>query len=159
MTVIGWRRLMTGVALTTLGAAGPLHAQAKVKADSLLLTLPMPKAEAFDRVVEAMTAVGLTPTNTTPVVIESDQGVTSSAIGSIQRHRVVRATLLAHGDSTRVLLRATEAIEQRGQVQRTVTLSNRSSGHGGTIWRKMVALGDSLTPGQVADALKSDLRK
>jgi hypothetical protein len=125
-------------------------AQAKPpKLDSLLVTVPVPKAEAAERVVAALEAVGLAVTTSTPSVVESDQGETLDQLTGANRHRVVRATLLPAGDTTRVLLRGVEEILRRGRTEKRKAIDNRADGNGGKVWAKMVAAARQLDSASV----------
>lgn len=141
------RKCVRGIALVLgwLPLAVPVAAQATPpKLDSLLVTVPVGKADASDRVVAAFEAVGLAVTTSTPSVVESDQGETHDQLTGSNRHRVVRATLLPIGDTTRVLLRGVEEILRRGRTEKRKAIDNRADGNGGKIWAKMVAAARSL---------------
>jgi hypothetical protein len=145
-----------------LGQAAPGLAQSPRpdKLDSFLVALPVSKAEAGDRVVAAFVAAGLPVTNTTPSLIESDQGSTHDGLGSYSRHRVVRATLLAAGgDTTRVLIQGTEDLVRGGQMEKRKAIDNRAGGNGGKVWARMRVAATALDPTQLPPDVPKNAEK
>ena len=127
------------------------------KIDSLLLVLPQPKAEAMDAVLDAFARAGLSVTDNSGSMVESDVGVTVSGFTRVKYTRIVRALLIGRDTITRVLITATEQRDDQRDFQKQIRISNRTGGNGGKVWRKMVAVGMALDSTQVpAAAIKPE---
>lgn len=138
-----------GITALLTGCGRAAHAQKPPKIDSLLVTLPMPREQAASAVVAAFSQAGLGITNTTPFLIEADQG--STGAWSTEHHRVVRA-VLTNPDSahTNVLIVGTEVVTERevrigrrvysgrGNILSQKRIDNRAGGNGGKVWGMMV---------------------
>lgn len=152
-----WSRwAQVGFVFTVLTTPAAAHAQ-QAKVDSLLLHLPLSRAAALDRVVGAFMSVGLTVTNTTNSLVESDQGkTTDSWLTGIDRARVVRAVLYGSDSSTTVFLVGSETQTMgTGQTRDKLRIDNKAKGNGGKVWRKMVAVAMALDSMQVPRAVRT----
>jgi hypothetical protein len=145
---------MRFVALVVAAGIAPFYLSAQ-KIDSLLLQLPLPKERAAEAVVQAFTRAGLTVSNTTPFLIEADEGGTPNwAVGG-QARRIVRAVLLPSDSSTSVLITGTEErTDQFGGTRKRLRIDNHAGGNGGKVWKKIVAAAIVLDSTAVPDAAK-----
>jgi hypothetical protein len=129
--------------------AAALLTQQAAKVDSLRLVLGTPFDQAYSRVASAMTEHGLTITNSTPIMIEADEGATQDLLIGGTRHRIARAILLRRGsDSTVVQIVGREVVSSRSNHDE-MRIDNRAKGNGGRVWRKMVAVAWALDSTQV----------
>jgi len=138
------RRMM--VFFAALITAVPGLAQKPPKIDSLLIRLPIPKAAAMDRVVEAFMLAGLSVTDQTSSMVESDQGSNTSALSSVRFTRVVRALLVGRDSVTSVFITGEEVRADAGSNRdfKRLRIDNRAGGQGGKVWLKMVAAARAL---------------
>jgi hypothetical protein len=127
------------------------------KIDSLLLQLPQPKVEAMDLVLESFARAGLSVTDNSESLVESDVGATVSGFTGVKYTRIVRAFLIGRDPTTSVLIAATEERNDQRGFRKQVRISNRTGGNGEKVWRKMVAVAMALDSIQVpAAAIKPE---
>lgn len=129
-------------------AATPSQAQKTPKIDSLLVRLPIAKAEAMDRVLEAFARAGLDVTDNAGSTVESRVENRRSLIG-VDYTRTVRALLFGNDSSTTVLIRGEETREDNTGFKKHLRIDNRAGGKGKDTWRKMVAVATALDGQQV----------
>lgn len=145
------RQMLLSTLVLAILMPSAVHGQKKSpKVDSLLIVLPMSKDATSDAVVEAFTAAGLTVSDQTPSMIESDVGTTKDGLGSYSHQRTVRATLLPRKDSTAVLIVGTEALTRRNQEEARKRIDNKAQGNGGRVWRQILDAGKRLDSTQVS---------
>lgn len=151
------RRMTVVIIALALVVTGPAAAQKVAKIDSLLVRLPKPKADAMDLVLEAFVRAGLSITDQTASMIESDQGTTDAMIGGIRFNRVVRALVLGRDSMTTVLITGDEVRSDKkdGREFKKLRIDNKAGGAGEKVWKKMVAAALALDSAQVPrDAIK-----
>jgi hypothetical protein len=128
-----------------------LLSQARVeKIDSLIVRLAMPRERALDAVVGAFLAAGLRVINTTPSIIETDEG--SNAGWGQSFHRVVRAILVGAESATTVIIYGEERRHYSSGGTKRLRIDNRAGGNGGKVWAKMVDAAWSLDSTAVPQA-------
>lgn len=130
------------LALLVLLMAPSLQAQKTPKADSILVHVAKSKADVIDRVLLAFSNAGLTVTNHSGSMIESDQGVGADLLGD-KRTRVVRALILGPDSAVTVLISGTETVKIDGSDRR-YPINSRSKGTAGKLWTKMQAVAAAL---------------
>lgn len=151
------RRVTALFAALVCAAAAPVAAQKVLKVDSLLVRLPKPKAEAMDLVLEAFMRAGLSITDQTSSIVESEQGSNDSMFGGIRFTRVVRALLIGRDSVTTILITGDEVRSDKasGGEFKKLRIDNKAGGAGEKVWKKMVAAAIALDSTQVPrDAIK-----
>ncbi len=134
------------------------HGQ-KAKIDSILVTLPRPKAEAIDLVLAAFAENGLDVTDNSGSTIESDQEGSTNVLTGERFSRVVRALVLGKDStSSKVLITGMEVREDSdGKVYKRLRIDNKAGGNGEKLWCRMVSVGMALDSAQVpGEARKPD---
>jgi hypothetical protein len=140
------------LALIAMVCAGALPARAQ-KIDSLALRLHMPRDKSVDAVVAAFAQSGLTVTNTTTSLVESDQGSLPTFGGKTQR--IVRAVLFGADSTTTVVMTGDEIrMNDDGSLLRRLRIDNRAGGNGGKVWKRMVAAAMMLDSASVPEAAR-----
>jgi len=151
------RRVIILFASLQWAVVAPTIGQKVPKIDSLLVRLSKPKADAIDLVLAAFVHAGLSITDQTSSMIESDQGSTDAALGGIRFTRVVRALVLGRDSTTTILITGDEVrIDKKdGREFKKLRIDNKAGGAGEKVWRKMVSAAMALDSAQVPrDAIK-----
>lgn len=139
------RTMLFVVAIAGGVAAYPAQAQQKTKIDSILVTLPLRKDAAMEKVLDAFATVGLPVVDNSGSLVTAEAYSNTSALGVVYT-RTVRATVLRRSDSTAsVLLIGQEVREDTNDdSKRRLRIDNRAGGNGKKVWRKMVAVAAAL---------------
>lgn len=137
------RNLLFPLIISSVLAANTSAAQKSPKIDSLLVQLPMPKADAMDAVIEAFSRTGLEVTDNSGSMVESDVGGKTNLIG-VKYTRAVRAVLFGHGETTTVLIRGEEAREGKDGFTKRLRIDNKAGGNGKKVWEQMAAVAHAL---------------
>jgi hypothetical protein len=121
------------------------------QADSILIRLPKSKAAALDLVLLAFSSAGLTVTNQSGSMVESDQGTSDDALFGMRYARVVRALVMGNDSTSTILISGQESSTEKksGKDFGRQAISNRSRGSAQKVWRKMIIAGAALDPEQL----------
>jgi hypothetical protein len=121
------------------------------QADSILIRLHKSKGAALDLVLLAFSNAGLTVTNQTGSMVESDQGSSENGLLGEKYSRVVRALVMGNDSASTVLIVGQELTTEKGSGKDfgRRPISNRSRGSAQKVWRKMVIAGAALDPEQL----------
>ena len=129
------------------------------KIDSLRLTLMLPYDAAYTTVATAFMDNGLNVTNSTPILIEANEGETANFATFGSNQRIVRAVLLRRDPATTLVQLTGRELRKasNGTVQKELRIDNRAGGNGGKVWRKMLKVAWALDSTQVpGEALPAD---
>lgn len=142
--------------LVGLTLPSALRAQKTPKVDSLLIALPVPKAQAIDKVLEAFALIRLDVTDQAGSLITSNLGEeTDMLLGSVRYRRTVRALVLPVGeDAAKVLITGEEVRSdpKRGDREfRRLRIDNKAKNNGEKAWCRMVAVAVHLDSTQVSE--------